>query len=250
MPSIEDVRLQKEDDGWDRAFSMITLLWPNDEILEESEEEWNSDAEENDLIDRNRQFVESSRKDSAEEKDAKAMQFDTTKDPLQTLLLPLDISDSLLSTVSKWVRDCDMAEAGHEICRSNGHQRHLPLLRLIDVEKGCVISAPANPSYIALSYVWGKSPQARLLSNNICQLGEDDGFRKNGIEVSKTISDSMALCQRLGHRYLWVDALCILQDNPQDKILQLNTMRDIYNNAVLTIVAAEGAHANSGLCLI
>ncbi|KAF4634307.1 hypothetical protein G7Y89_g3801 [Cudoniella acicularis] len=244
---------EDEDGGWWKAFSLIELLWPDDEIMEESDgfanEEYGSDVEEIDHLETEQRLVKPTIKAGAELQILKESENGDMDENFQRPLLPLELSDERLNTFRQWINHCDTTDTIYGTCHSTGHQRHLPLLRLIDVEKGCVVSAPPNPSYVALSYVWGKLPQTCLLSSNIEQLLENDGFRKHDISISKTIADAMALCQRLGHRYLWVDAYCMLQDNAQDKALQLNTMRDVYSNAVFTIVAANGDHANSGLGL-
>ncbi|KAF2728280.1 hypothetical protein EJ04DRAFT_395284, partial [Polyplosphaeria fusca] len=55
------------------------------------------------------------------------------------------------------------------------------------------------------------------------------------------------VCQGLSIRYLWVDALCIIQDSGEDKDVQIASMGFIYGGAHLTIVAAFGDSANAGL---
>jgi len=51
----------------------------------------------------------------------------------------------------------------------------------------------------------------------------------------------------MGERYLWVDALCIIQDDSMDKEWQIARMGSIYSSAVFTIVAACGVDADAGL---
>ncbi|KAH8594260.1 heterokaryon incompatibility protein-domain-containing protein [Bisporella sp. PMI_857] len=239
-----------EDDGWARAFSMIALLWPEDDIPEEADEsweDWERNAEETECMDSKQPTIKSPLNRGSEGRNLGRPQNGDMGDTLQKQLLPLEFSGNPWSTILHWIQHCDINDAGHETCHATRPLRHLPLMRLIDVQRGCIVPAQPNTIYVALSYVWGSPPQSSLLSSNFVQLHEDDGFRKHGIRLSKTISDSIALCQRLGYRYLWVDAYCILQDNPHDKVLQLNTMRYVYSNAIITIVAANGTHANSGL---
>lgn len=53
----------------------------------------------------------------------------------------------------------------------------------------------------------------------------------------------MFLTRAMKKRYLWVDALCIIQGDKEDKKAQIQRMDKIYQNAVLTIVACHGSDA-------
>lgn len=50
----------------------------------------------------------------------------------------------------------------------------------------------------------------------------------------------MSLVRSLGERYLWVDALCIVQDDEASKLQNIDRMAPIYPGAKLTIIAADG----------
>ncbi|KOS21314.1 hypothetical protein ESCO_006767 [Escovopsis weberi] len=58
--------------------------------------------------------------------------------------------------------------------------------------------------------------------------------------LPETILDAMRLSKKLGLRYLWVDRLCIIQDDAQDVENHIRHMGYVYANAYLTIVAAYG----------
>lgn len=62
--------------------------------------------------------------------------------------------------------------------------------------------------------------------------------------LPETIADSIGLVRQLGERYLWVDVLCIVQDDPDDKAVQIHTMELIYGSSVFTIFAAGGKTAS------
>jgi Heterokaryon incompatibility protein (HET) len=57
----------------------------------------------------------------------------------------------------------------------------------------------------------------------------------------------MALVRALGERYLWVDALCIVQDDEENKTRQIANMDVVYGKAFATVVAIHGASADAGL---
>jgi hypothetical protein len=57
----------------------------------------------------------------------------------------------------------------------------------------------------------------------------------------------MAIVKKLGKQYLWVDSLCINQQDTADKLQQISKMGDVYRGAYATIIALSGDSANSGL---
>ena len=66
--------------------------------------------------------------------------------------------------------------------------------------------------------------------------------------LPRTIGDAIYLTRQLGFDYIWIDALCIVQDElPEEKNKSLKRMDAIYNCSVLTIVAASGRHADVGI---
>jgi len=62
-----------------------------------------------------------------------------------------------------------------------------------------------------------------------------------------TIRDAMTMVQQLGYRFLWVDALCIVQDDVENVIENVDRMDQVYQGAHLTFVAAAGQNAYHGL---
>lgn len=87
--------------------------------------------------------------------------------------------------------------------------------------------------YAALSYCWGVTPQVEKTTTSNRQRHLD------GISLQilpKTIADAIRLCCRLGFDYVWVDALCIIQDDYEDWTREAAKMSEVYGNSALTIV--------------
>lgn len=103
--------------------------------------------------------------------------------------------------------------------------------------------------YVALSYVWGKgSKQGRYFTTGATVMThiKRGGLAAAWAKLPRTIQDAVLLVNRLGQRYLWVDSLCIAQDNERAWKNNAKAMHLIYGHAYSTICAADG-DAESGL---
>ena len=60
--------------------------------------------------------------------------------------------------------------------------------------------------------------------------------------------DTVLISHELGVEYLWIDSLCIIQDDRNDWEIESAKMADVYSHAYLTI-AATGSSTSSGGCL-
>jgi hypothetical protein len=62
-----------------------------------------------------------------------------------------------------------------------------------------------------------------------------------------TIDDAITVCGKLRERYLWVDSLCIVQDDAESKASEISRMDLIHSSAFLNVVAVAGDNADFGL---
>ena len=124
-------------------------------------------------------------------------------------------------------------------------QRKFHDILLIDVKLQCVVAGTINHRYTALSYVWGRAQsfQATLATETAMKV---KGFLKT-LELPRVIQHAISFVEKLGKRYIWIDSLCIVQDDSVHKHLQLMQMDLIYSSALLTLVAVTAFDADSGL---
>ena len=119
--------------------------------------------------------------------------------------------------------------------------------RVIDVRRGCVVVTPPNTAYVCLSYVWGRNPQLQLTAESLDTLTTEGALFDMTTGVAQTIKDAVYVCGMLGKDYLWVDSICIKQDDQSTRQAEIENMDVIYGGAELTIIAASGSHADAGL---
>jgi hypothetical protein len=102
---------------------------------------------------------------------------------------------------------------------------------------------PHGQRYCALSYRWGeRGNPVRLLESLVTEF-------EQGIFVSilpQTLKDAIDVTRRLGIEYLWIDALCIIQDS-DDWQKEAPKMADVYGNAYCTLSATHSTTSEDGL---
>lgn len=143
-------------------------------------------------------------------------------------------SASSLNEALHWHQDC----VGHHLeCnqRSTSDKYWLPA-RLVDLGQHDALTwklciAPKTDErmtvkpYLALSYRWGENPQLKLTSSTLEQ------FRSGRLiqELPRTFRDLVMVARLLSVRYVWIDALCIMQDSKEDWETEALTMCKVYS---------------------
>lgn len=148
--------------------------------------------------------------------------------------------------ISTWIKDC---QDKHSACNSGTFRRTLPS-RVIDVGPPDGKTPPrlcdtnGEPGdYIALSHCWGGKQPLVTTKNNICSMKT---FIPWG-ELPNTFQDAITVTRTLGLKYIWIDSLCIVQDDAQDWEREAAKMALIFEAAYVTIAAT--AASNGSVCL-
>ncbi|CAN9368819.1 unnamed protein product [Alternaria alternata] len=105
-----------------------------------------------------------------------------------------------------------------------------------------VDSSDFDEKYIAVSYRWGAT-------NNLLTTTKTSKLFHTSIawdRLPKTFRDAVEIARELRVSYVWIDSLCIIQDDPGDWETESAKMADIYNGAFLTIMAASASDSHGG----
>ncbi|KAJ4317806.1 hypothetical protein N0V84_007168 [Fusarium piperis] len=118
-------------------------------------------------------------------------------------------------------------------------------LRLVLTKE--MVNPPSQiPHYIALTYCWGPEPHAgKQLKTTSLNLSQHLQAIPESL-LPQAIQDSVTLARALSIPFLWVDALCILQDVSTDWDKQCAVMERIYGNAHVTVAAAASSNCEQG----
>ena len=157
-------------------------------------------------------------------------------------ILPNSGSEDTIRMVREWMSLCC-----DQHVRCTRLSSKLPT-RVIDV--GTLASSPklfvthgeACP-YLALSYCWGTKQSTVLRKATLADF-------QHSIPQSarpRTIEDAIIATRMLGFKYIWIDALCIVQDDPEDWQRESAVMATIYGHSHLTIAAAAAVSRHTGI---
>ncbi|KAI1174515.1 heterokaryon incompatibility protein-domain-containing protein [Nemania sp. FL0916] len=154
------------------------------------------------------------------------------------------------STAKRWLHECTEGE-DHEICKVQVTPSKLPT-RLVFISKDskdvrlCLtgkLEQKQRIEYLTLSHCWGKTPMPLVATRaNLESLLTTIPYGC----LTKTFQDALRATQLLGFEYIWIDSLCILQDDEQDWLLEASRMSDVYSGCTINLVAADGPDGSSG----
>ncbi|ATZ56480.1 hypothetical protein BCIN_13g03180 [Botrytis cinerea B05.10] len=120
-------------------------------------------------------------------------------------------------------------------------------IKLIDTETSDLLYDAPFLRYICLSYCWGKDGKLlRTTTENMKQYKERISIDSS---MPLVFRDAISVTRKLGIRYLWIDALCIIQDGDhgQDWAEQSTMMGDVFAHAWMTIAAAVPSSCHESL---
>jgi len=160
--------------------------------------------------------------------------------------VPLDPhSEGCFNLINNWVKHCTES---HPRCVITG-ESDLPK-RVIYVgsdDDNSTIrlhQGGGKASYIALSHCWGKSRHIITEKKTL-----DCWCTNIPWEVlQRTFQDAIIIARKLGVSWIWIDSLCVIQDDATDWEIESAKMASIYEDAFV-VVAATASKDGDGGCL-
>jgi hypothetical protein len=145
--------------------------------------------------------------------------------------------------ITTWLEECK----GHDCCSGSRRDSTLPT-RIIEVSPlgrqhpRLLESGNLRGVYATLSYCWGTTRFMTLTRSNYGQFREELDL----LNLPSTIRHAISMARDLSIQYLWIDALCIIQDSEEDKVREIADMKQIFESSALTIVAASAKSVFDG----
>lgn len=129
-----------------------------------------------------------------------------------------------------WIKRC---EKSHRHCPTT-ETATLPR-RVLDISSGepfIYESSGAVHKYATLSHCWEDSQPVKTLKSDLTRRQG----RLEWAQLPVAFQEAIEIVKKLGIRYLWIDSLCILQDDPEEWAIESARMANIFENSVVTIV--------------
>ncbi|KAK4182248.1 HET-domain-containing protein [Podospora australis] len=163
----------------------------------------------------------------------------------------LDRSEhSSFSGTAKWIDHC-IKSHDPKTCPKPTTDSTLPT-RLVDIgsDKAHVKLVETNVSdikgpYTCLSHCWGGYQPLRTTKETLTQ--HLSSIPWDG--MPKTFQDAIEFNRHLGVQYIWIDSLCIIQDDRDDWARESAAMCAVYQNSYLTVSASSASDGTCGLSL-
>ncbi|TVY14481.1 hypothetical protein LARI1_G007360 [Lachnellula arida] len=138
--------------------------------------------------------------------------------------------------------NCQSAEIGLSTRSLDLDTQELDVVQLVgmqDIEKTSGLIR-----YAALSHCWGSG-------SLLCKTTKlNSAVHRKGIQTKslpRTFQDAIRITITLGIRYLWIDALCIIQDDADDWSIEAAKMAQVYQGSYITLAATSAQDGNGGL---
>jgi len=168
---------------------------------------------------------------------------------MQMLLQSGTCSSNSMRQARDWIDKCRNT---HNRCAVPQSESWLPA-RLVYVERSSTSTMFAkicdrdalkpSTSYLTLSHRWGSSKFMTLASNVW-----GSWQKKVPIEqLSRVFQEALHVTHELGFKYIWIDSLCIIQDDLEDWRRESTTMHRIYRGAICNLSASEFNSGEDGL---
>ncbi|KAL3424120.1 hypothetical protein PVAG01_03401 [Phlyctema vagabunda] len=147
---------------------------------------------------------------------------------------------------TRWLQEC---RDWHEDCATTHSAKTLPT-RLLHIgsnnnELRLVLSKllPYHTPYATLSHCWGSKPFMKLTRRNFNAFLTSIQFEC----LSKTFRDAIVAARNLGFQYLWIDSMCVIQEDEEDWQHEASNMSHVYSNSSLNLAAADSPDGDTGL---
>ncbi|OWY51200.1 HET-like protein [Alternaria alternata] len=152
-------------------------------------------------------------------------------------------------TINDWLDTCIKTHQG--LCLASRSENATLPDRAIEVSLNMprrirlVDTKNREGRYACLSHCWGDKQPLRTTLKPYTLSIHQENIREE--DLPKTFRDAITVSLSIGIQYIWIDSLCIIQDDEKDWQIQSAKMAAIYSNSTVTLAATEASNSEEGL---
>lgn len=168
-------------------------------------------------------------------------------------VIPKDgTASAVFDVANAWLTECvkDHAQCRERPMGATAEDEIGPLpTRVLDVDPGLGdrvrlhISDGKKAPYVALSHCWGGNIPNKTIRSTLDKL-------QHGISIASlplNFQDAILITRKLNIQYIWIDALCIVQDDAADWAREADLMDEVYAYSTLTITGLDSPSSTAGI---
>ncbi|KAL2065015.1 hypothetical protein VTL71DRAFT_4155 [Oculimacula yallundae] len=163
------------------------------------------------------------------------------EDETYLLVTAADTKDQFdpLNVAQRWLANCS---SNHKNCSITTRSFFPSRILDVGIDSALIYLKSSNRflcPYVALSHCWGAGNVLTTTTESLVAMSQGIAISS----LSKTFSDAVRITRALGFQYLWIDSLCIIQDQIDDWISESSQMHKIYSHSSLTLCLATDGNA-------
>jgi len=149
-------------------------------------------------------------------------------------------SNRSFKLTQSWLQECTHE---HPSCKSTGSPLPSRVVLITGPQKARIYQSRGEiENYACLSHCWGKIKIIQTTLSTLKGYEEELPWE----DLSLTFQEAISVAFRLGYKYIWIDSLCIVQDDKKDWRHEGSRMSQIYAGAHLTIAATASSDGSGG----
>ncbi|KAK5994315.1 hypothetical protein PT974_04788 [Cladobotryum mycophilum] len=158
--------------------------------------------------------------------------------------------DSRLQTLAQWISDCECLHGNCVEEPSTLPRRLLDLSELEQLGQVKLIESSTiierSIKYATLSHCWGPPTfKPPLRTTKFSYAEHSRGISLNHLTLN--FHDAVLICRKIGLSYVWIDSLCIIQDDGADWEAEAVKMADVYRGGYINIAVNAAHDAHGGI---
>lgn len=147
-----------------------------------------------------------------------------------------------MNLAKHWTQTCLKSHEECNLDRPLQYPSRLLLITSCSVRLVATDDWTSKPDYATLSHSWGSKKFETLRLANLEQMRSCVPIDS----LTKTFVDAIEITRAVGLDYLWIDSLCIIQDDHKDWEVQSAKMASVYGGSSLNIAASSAREGTEG----